>query len=338
MRVTLRGLLRDIVALVVLALIPVRASAAEQVRIGIGYGLAFLPIYICQDQKLVEKYAKAAHLDVNVSYPRFAGAGPVHDALASGAIDVGPFGVAPLLIAWDKAKNEKETRRQIFALSGMTTLPLALLTNRPGVRSIADLHPSDRIAMPTSSAPQMYVLQMQAEKTFSDYRRFKDQVVELSPSDALAALIGATGAATAYFASPPYAQVALKDPHIHQILGSEDAIGGKASFLVLGATHAYIEAHPKIPQVLDQAMDEAARIIRDDPLRAARIYLAHEPSKALDAADIAAVLTANKDEFGSAIEGIQVFADFMGRHGELKTPPQSWKEIVAPSLLTSPST
>jgi len=316
----------------------VRASAAEQVRIGIGYGLAFLPIYICQDQKLIEKYAKAAHLDVKVSYPRFAGAGPLQDALASGAADIGPFGVAPLLIAWDKAKNEKETRRQIFAVSGVTTLPLALLTNRSGVRSIADLHPPDRIAMPTSSAPQMYVLQMEAEKIFSDYQRFKNQVVELSPSDALAALIGGTGAATAYFASPPYAQIALKDPHIHQILGSEDAIGGKASFLILGATHAYIEAHPKIAQVLDQAMDEAAGIIRDDPQRAARIYLAHEPSKALDAADIAAVLTANKDEFGSAVEGIQVFADFMGRHGELKTPPQNWKEIVAPSLFTSPST
>ena len=114
-------------------------------------------------------------------------------------------------------------------------------------------------------------------------------------------------------------------------------IGGKASFLILGATRAYIAAHPKIAQVVDEAMDEAARVIRDDPQRAARIYLTHEPSKALDAADVAAVLTVNKDAFGSAVEGIQAFADFMGRHGELKTPPQSWKEIVAPSLLNSPS-
>jgi len=27
----------------------------------------------------------------------------------------------------------------------------------------------------------------------------------------------------------------------------------------------------------------------------------------------------------------------MGRHGELKSPPTSWKEIVAPALLNSPS-
>ena len=115
-------------------------------------------------------------------------------------------------------------------------------------------------------------------------------------------------------------------------------IGGKASFLIFGATESYIEAHPKIPEIIDKAIDEAARIIHDDPRRAAQIYLAHEPSKALDAADIEAVLRENKDEFGSAVEGVQAFADFMARHGELKAPPQSWKEIVAPALLNSPST
>jgi hypothetical protein len=35
---------------------------------------------------------------------------------------------------------------------------------------------------------------------------------------------------------------------------------------------------------------------------------------------------------------VQAFADFMGRHGELKTPPKSWKDVVAPALLSSPST
>ena len=242
-----------------------------------------------------------------------------------------------MLAAWDRAKNANDTRRQIFAVSGLTTLPLTLLSDQPRLRSIADLRSSDRIAMPTSSAPQMYVLQMAAEKTFGDYQRFKDQVSVLSPTDALTALLGGNGAIAAYFASPPYTQIALKDPKIHQILNSEQVIGGKASFLILGATRAYIAAHPKIAQAVDEAMDEAARVIRDDPTRAARIFLTHEPSKALDAADIAAVLTANKDAFGSAVEGIQAFADFMGRHGALKTPPQSWKEIVAPSLLNSPS-
>lgn len=330
-------MLRAVVAFAVLASLSGPALAQEQVKIGIGYGLAFLPAYICQDLKLVEKHAKALHLNVRASYERLSSADAVQEAIASGAIDIGPFGIAPLLTAWDKAKSAKESRGQILAVSGMTTMPVVLLTNRPKLHAIADLRASDQIAMPTLSSPQMFFLQMQAEKTFGQYDRLNNQVVALSPADALAALIEGTGTVAAYFASPPFTQLALKDSSVHQILSSEQVIGGKASFLILGARRGYIDAHPKIAQAVDEAMDEAARMIHDDPQHAARIFLTHEPSKALDAGEIGSVLKDNADQFGSPIEGIQAFADFMARHGELKTPPQSWKDIVAPALLNSPS-
>lgn len=331
-----RGWFHSVVVLFALMAAPARAD--EQVKIGIGFGLAFLPAYICEDLKLVEKYGKEQHLAVRASYERFVSADTVQDAIASRAIEVGPFGVAPLLTAWERGKETKDARRQIFAISGMTTMPLVLLSNQPRARSIADLHPTDRIAMPTLTAPQMYLLEMQSEKVLGQYDRLRDQVVVLSHTDAIAALFSGEGPVDAYFSSPPYTQIALKDTKVHRILNSENVVGGKLSLLVIGATKSYIEAHPKIPEAVDKAMDEAARLIHDDPRRAAQIYLEHEPSRALDAADIEAVLRENKDQFGSAVEGIQAFADFMSRHGELKAPPQSWKEIVAPSLLNSPST
>jgi len=316
----------------------VPARAEEQVKIGIGFGLAFLPTYICEDLRLVEKYGKEQHLALRASYERFLGARAVQDAIASRTIDMGPFGTAPLLAAWEEGQETKNTRGPIFAVSGMTTMPLVLLSDQPRVRTIADLRPSDHIAMPTLTAPQMYLLKMQSEKVLGQYDRLRDQVVALSHADAIAALFSGDGPATAYFASPPFTQIALKDSKIHRILNSEDVIGGKASFLIIGATKSYIEAHPKIPEIVEKAMDEAARLIHDDPKRAAQIYLEHEPSKALDTADIEAVLKENKDGFGSPVEGTQAFADFMARHGEVKTPPQTWKEIVAPALLSSPST
>jgi ABC-type nitrate/sulfonate/bicarbonate transport system substrate-binding protein len=122
------------------------------------------------------------------------------------------------------------------------------------------------------------------------------------------------------------------------VLGSAGVRNGKASLLVLGATRAYIEAHPQIPAAVDKAMEDAARIIHDDPRRAAQIFLTHEPSRTLSGATIEAVLREIKDEFGSAIFGTEAFADFMARHGELKAPPKSWKDIVAPAPLGSPST
>ena len=194
---------------------PVRAQ--DQVKIGLGFGLAFLPLYICQDLKLVEKRVKELHLDVKASYQRFVGSGPMQDAIASGAIDMGPYGTAPLLAAWEKAKD---TPQQILAVSGITTLPLTLLSNRLNVASIADFQAADRIAMPSLTAPQMYVLEMESEKVLKKYDRLRDQVVALSPANAIAALVEGSGPVTAYFASPPFTQLALRDSKVHRVLGS----------------------------------------------------------------------------------------------------------------------
>jgi NitT/TauT family transport system substrate-binding protein len=327
--------MRVLAALCALSALTIPASAQEAVRIGIGFGLAFLPAYICDDLKLIEKYGKDAHLDLKASYQRFMGAGPVQEAIGAGTIDMGPFGAAPLLAAWEKAKD---TPRQILAVSGITTLPPVLLTNRANVRTLADFRPGDRIAIPAPKAPQFYLLQMQAEKVFGQYDRLRKQIVILPNPDAVTALVAGTGPVSGYFSSAPFTEIALADGRIHKVLSAADVIDGKASFLIMGATRAYVAAHPGVAEAVAKAMDEAARMIHDDPHHAAEIYLVHEPFKTLDVAAVAAIIEGIKDEFGSPVHGVQAFADFMGRHGELKTPPQSWKEIVAPALLNSPST
>ncbi len=311
------------------------AAAEAQIRIGLGYGLAFLPLYICEDLKLVEKQAKTAHLDVTAKFQHFVSAGDLHDALAAGHIDIAPFGIAPLLAG---ALQAKEPGRQIVAVSGITSLPLTLLSNQPGERSIADLKPSDRIAVPTPTSPQMYLLQMQAEKVLGAFDRLHNQVVILSHPQAIAALTDNNGRATAYFSSPPFTEIALRAGNVHPILTSSDVIDGKSSFLILGAERSYVQAQPQATDVVAKAIDEAARIIRDDPTRAAQIYLTHEPSAALNGAAMEAIMRDAKDEFGSPVYGVQATADFMGRIGELKGPLRSWKDIAAPALLNSPST
>jgi NitT/TauT family transport system substrate-binding protein len=309
------------------------ASAPEQVKIGLGYGLAFLPFYVCEDLKLVEKYAKADHLDIKASYTRFLGSGPVWDALGSGAIDMGPFGTAPFLAAWEQ---QKDSPQQAVIVSGITTMPLTLLSDRPNVASISDLGPTDRIAMPSLTAPQMFVLQMQAAKAFSKSAHFDDQVVALPPADALSALINGEGMVTAYFASPPYTQLALRDGKVHPVLNSADVFSGKASFLLMGAPRAFVEAHPDIPDVVDKAINEASRIIHDDPRRAAEIYLTHEPSDALSGSVIEGVLREIRDDFGTGIYGVKAYSDFMVQQRLLKEAPRSWRYIVAPSMMNWP--
>jgi NitT/TauT family transport system substrate-binding protein len=327
--------LRSLTAFLALCVAIVPALAEEQVKIGVGSGFAFLPLYICEDLKLIEKQAKLAHLDVQARFQRFANSGELHDAIAKGQIDMGPFGTAPLIAAWQQTKG---TPGEILAVSGITSLPLALLGNQASEHSIAELKPTDHIAVPTSTSPQIYLLEMQSEKTFGRFDRLLGQIVVLSHQQSVAALVENTGQATAYFSSPPFTQLALRSANVHVLLSSSDVVNGKSSFLILGARRTYLEAHPQMAQVVERAIDEAARIIHDDPRRAAQIYLNHEPSVTFNGAAIETVVRDVKDEFGSPVYGVQTFADFMNRRGDLKTPLQSWKEIVAPAMLNSPST
>ena len=304
------------------------ASAQDEVRVGVGFGLALLPAYMCEDLKLVEKQGKAAHLELKATYKRFFGAGPAQEAIAADAIDIAPFGTAPLLAAWEKAKD---TPQQNMAVSGLTTLSLV----RPDVRTLGDFRAADRIAIPTATAPQLYFLQMQSEKVFCQYDKLHGQVVVMPHPDALADLLSGKGPVAGYFSSEPFTEIALADGRVHKVLGGADIVDGKATFLILGATKGYVDAHPTVPEAVIKAMDEAARIINDDPRRAAAIYLAHEPSKTLDARAPVAVVSDTKEAVGSTLQGVAAFAEFMGATASSK---RSWKDILAPALLNSPNT
>jgi NitT/TauT family transport system substrate-binding protein len=311
------------------------AMAQQEIKIGIGFGVAFLPTYVMDEMKLVEKHAKAAGLDVKTTYHRFSGSGPMQDAILSGSVDMGPYGTSALLIAWEKARG---TPHQTFAISGVTTVPMVLLTNKPSVKKLADFTANDRIAMPSLVSPQAFLLQMQSIKEFGEGQqdKLKPQIVSLPHPDSVNALISGTEV-TGYFAPPPFIQVALKNNKISRVMSSDEIIGGKASFLIMGATKRWIEANPKMPDVIVKAVEEAAGFIKAEPRKAAELYLQREPSKFVDLAAVEEILKEYKDEFGSAVHGVQINADFMGKLGQLKNPPKSWKDIVTPSIANTPS-
>ena len=106
---------------------------------------------------------------------------------------------------------------------------------------------------------------------------------------------------------------------------------------MLGATKSFVDAQPELSGAIVKAVDEAARLISQNPRRAAQIFLTHEPSGSIDGAAMEAIMRDVKDEFGSTLFGMQTMADFLRRHGDIKASPRSWKEIVAPPLLGSSS-
>lgn len=304
-----------------------RAQPADAIKIGVGHGIGFLPLYVAADLKLFDKHAAAG---LRLSLQRFANAEQLRRALAKGEIAAGAFGLTAFLRARD---GKRQAPEEMVAVSGITTLPLVLLTARREIKSLSDLKEGDRIAVPSATAPQVTFLRMQAERWFGGegWNRLRTQLIAMPHREAVDALL-AQGSVAAYFASPPFTQAALKNPKVRPLMTSVEAAGGKTSFLILASPRAVLAAQPQLAGVLSKAVDEAAAAIRKDPRAAASIWLKYEPSHTLDARAVEAILRELKDDFGSGIYGVEAMAAHLRRAGRLQEAPASWKDVVAPVL------
>jgi NitT/TauT family transport system substrate-binding protein len=305
-----------------------RAQKPGEIAVGVGHGIGFLPLFIAQDLNLFDKHARASGLNGKVVVRRFFAAAPMRQALARGEIAAGAYGIPAFLMARDAAR---QTAQELQAVSGLTTLPLVLVTARPDIRELNDIKPADKIAVPMLTAPQVTYLRMQTSPWFGGEDRLRQQLVEMPHQDSLDALTAGKDVA-AYFSSPPFTQIALSNPNVRAVTSSAEIIGGKTSFLVMASPKSAIAAHPKFPEVLAKAIDEASGIIRKDPRRAAMVWLKWEPSHTLDARMVEGILRDLKDAFGSGVFGIEATATYLRRDNRLKEGVWSWKDVVAPAI------
>jgi NitT/TauT family transport system substrate-binding protein len=95
-----------LVAVLVVAAVDRAAAEAAELRISRGYGIHYLPLYIMERFKLVEKHAAAAGLpNVKVTYVALDGGNVINDAMLAGALDIASLGVPGFLTLWDKARS-----------------------------------------------------------------------------------------------------------------------------------------------------------------------------------------------------------------------------------------
>ncbi len=312
------------------------AAAQTQLKVGTGFGIAFLPFYVIEKEKFFETRAAAAGVsNLQVGYQKFSGSSAMQDAVLSGNIDIGGYGLSALLLAWDKARSGANA---VLGLTGITTVPLVLVTNNPQVKTLKDFSPKDRIAMPSLVSPQMYVLQMASEAAFGPgkHNALRELVVGLPHPDAVNALLSGGTEVDAYFSSPPFTSVVLKDAKVHKVISSIDVFKGASSFLVLCAPKRFAERNEPLAKAVVAAMGDAFALIKNDPRKAAEIYLEVEKSKFLDVAAVEALLRDPDNGFGLAPQGLMTYAGFMHRQGEIKAMPTKWQDVFLPYVHDQP--
>ncbi len=299
------------------------AAAAEgQLRIAKQFGVVYLLLNVAEDQKLIEKHGKEAGLDIKVEYLQLSGGSAVNDALLSGSVDIGSAGVGPLFTLWDRTRG----RQNVRGVASLGNFPYYLVSNRPEVKTIADLTDKDRIALPAVGVSvQARILQMASAKLWGDkdFARLDRNSVAVPHPEAAAAIIKGGTEITAHFGNPPFQEQELaENPNAHVILSSYDVQGGPASSTVLYATEKFTKDSPKTYQAFVDALDEAARFITADPERAADIYLKANGSR-IDRALLLKVIKSPEVSFKIEPQNTLGLGQFMHRVGAIKNEPKA---------------
>src|SRR5436853_7222167 len=127
-------------------------AETDELRISKGFGMGYLPLYVMQHERLIEKHAAALGVaDLKVAWSTIDGGNVINDAMLAGALDVASIGVPGFLNLWDKARGRPGV--EIIGLAAVGSGSLYLNTRNPQVTPLADFSAQDRIAMPGMKAP-----------------------------------------------------------------------------------------------------------------------------------------------------------------------------------------
>lgn len=315
-----------------LGLLAPAAAEGPEIRLAKQFSMGYLQLNVMEHQKLIEKHAKALGItDAKVSWFTFNGPVAVNEALISGNIDIASGGVPGLLVLWAKTKG---TPQEVRGISALSSQPFLLNSRDPNVKTIKDIKPTDRIAVPAvKSSVQAITLQMAAAKAFGEkeFAKLDVNTVSLSPPDATLALLGGQTEITAAFSVPPFQFQQLEKPGIHTVLNSFDVMGGSHSFTVAWTSAKFRNENPVLYKALIEALKEATDIVNKDKRAAGALWI--EDSKSKMPLDMVAKIVAGPQVHWTMVpENTMKYADFMSSVGTLKVKAASWKDYFFPEV------
>ncbi|KJF72572.1 ABC transporter substrate-binding protein [Agrobacterium arsenijevicii] len=307
-------------------------AEVKEVRISKGFGILYLPLIVMADQKMLEEQAAKAGLgDIKVNWLMLDGGNVINDAMMAGTLDFAGTGAPGFITLWSKAKGIPNV--EVVGVSALSSTSLWLNSNNPKVKTLQDLSPSDKIALPgIKTSLSAVVLQMIAAHEFGreNYAKLDPLTVGLPHPEALAALKAGQTEITTHFTSPPFSYLELQDPKIHRVVNSVDVIGN-ITLDVTFAPKRFVDANPKTTDAFLAALDEANAFIAKDKKAAAEIYVKNSNVK-VSVEDVLAMLEDKDTQFSTTPNKVMDFADFMHLAGTIKVKPATWTDLFIPQL------
>jgi len=308
---------------------PALAQQKSEIALSRQPGIFYMPSHIMEKQKLIEKHAAALGVSgVTTKWLSFNSGGAQTDALLAGGVDILNTGTGNLLLLWDR------TRGGVKGIVATSAQPMTLISRDANIKSLRDIGPNDKIAVPTVKvSTQAIVLQIAAAELFGadQWSKLDANTVQLGHPDAYVAMTNAQHEVRNHFAIPPFTFLELKNvAGAHVVLSSPDVMGGPLSQAQFFTTTKFADANPKIVQAVRDATKEAQDLIRSDTKTAVDIYKEITGDKT-SADDLLAWLKEpGMMEWNLQPQGTMKFANHLFKVGTLKTQPKAWTEYYLP--------
>jgi NitT/TauT family transport system substrate-binding protein len=292
-------------------------------------GIFYMPSHIMEKQKLIEKHAAALGVPgVTTKWLSFNSGGAQTDALLAGGVDILNTGTGNLLLLWDR------TRGGVKGIVATSAQPMTLISRDPNIKSLKDIGPNDKIAVPTVKvSTQAIVLQIAAAELFGadQWSKLDPSTVQLGHPDAYVAMTNAQHEVRNHFAIPPFTFLELKNvAGAHVVLSSPDVMGGPLSQAQFFTTTKFADANPKIVQAVRDATKEAQDLIRSDTKAAVEIYKEVTGDKTSVEDLLAWLKEPGMMEWNLQPQGTMKFAAHLFKTGTLKSQPKAWTEYYLP--------
>src|SRR6478609_6752129 len=320
-----------VIATLAVALSGSLAQAQQKTEVSLSRqpGIFYMPTHIIEKQKLIEKHAAALGLSgITTKWLTFNSGGAQTDALLAGGVDILNTGTGNLLLLWDR------TRGGVKGIVATSAQPMTLISRDANIKSLKDIGPNDKIAVPTVKvSTQAIVLQIAAAELFGadQWSKLDANTVQLGHPDAYVAMTNAQHEVRNHFAIPPFTFLELKNvPGAHVVLSSPDVMGGPLSQAQFFTTTKFADANPKIIQAVREATREAHDLIRSDTRAAVEIYKEVTGDKT-SAEDLLAWLKEpGMMEWNLQPQGTMKFAAHLFKTGTLKTQPKAFTDYYLP--------
>jgi len=297
------------------------------VQIAKQFGTLYMQQDVMEQQKLIEKHAARLGLpNLAVSYIRLAGTGPVTDGLLAGKLHFASGGAPGAMLLWDR------TRGGVKSCFAMNATDQKLLTVRPELKSINDLAPTDRIALPAvKTSPQAVWLQMAAVQAFgaANWAKFDAQTVSRAHPDSMAQMLGRTEI-NCHWTSSPFQERELAAPGVQEVASSFRIMGlPSVTPNTIYGNAQFRESNPLAWQASLAAFQEATDFINKQPRQAAELYLLNSGDKDT-VANVMAAMASPGNAFTLQAARPPESRRLHGRHRRLKRRPANLADLFFP--------